>query len=175
MTEYCVIEARPCHCGKIARSLRHDHMRALLAMGFDVHMELRRRFFESFYRKAWTIDGELAALGGIAGSMISSNGYIWLAISEAATLHPHAIIREARRQLDFVMRFKSEVATYLLAGDQKAVEMAVYLGFHPPGSMTAQSREGRRFIIQGLEGAPEQRVPIGSSYMVPVIYDERNF
>lgn len=125
-----IVEARRHHCGVMARRMRHEHRAALIRLGADPHRELRACFDQSAFRKAWFIDGELAALGGVTGSTLATHGMIWLAVSERATRYPKAMIGEARRQIDTVMRAKHELSTKALGADGESLRFARRLGFH---------------------------------------------
>lgn len=175
MPEFTTIPAQPWHCGQMCRLLRHGHVRAVMALGggMDVHRELRGLFDQSSYRRAWLIDGELAALGGVAGSLISPYGFIWLTLTERATKYPKAIVREAWRQLDEIMRVKTELATTVLGEDEAAMRLAVFLGFHVAHrgeGAPAETRWGRLRLKRHLEREPEIRVPAGAGWAVAMVY-----
>lgn len=131
-----IIEGRPWHCGQIARTMRREHREAVACLGIDSHREISQRFEVSAFRRAWLIDGKLAALGGITGSAISGTGFLWLALSESATRYPVAIIKEARRQLDEILTVKNEIVTTILDMDEPARRMAIFLGFHGKDRLT---------------------------------------
>ena len=101
-----IIEAKTRHCGQITRRLRAEHTLALSRTGARTHDELRQCFMDSATRRAWLIDGELSALGGVTGPLMSPYGYVWLAISEKARRYPIQIIQTARAQLSEIMLTK---------------------------------------------------------------------
>lgn len=125
-----LVDAKLYHCGRMARRLRATHRAAIALVGKNIHAELRDKFRESFFKKAWLIDGELAALGGVTGTLLAPYGYVWLAFTEKALAHKRAIVREARRALDELMETKSALATFILLEDDAALRFAVFLGFH---------------------------------------------
>ena len=77
--------------------------------------------------------------------LLSSGGFIWLALSQEALRYPVAIIKEARRQLAEIMTTRSEVATTLIAHDDVAIRFARFLGFH--GDFNKKLPVGRGFAI----------------------------
>lgn len=168
-----VIEAKPYHCGRILRNLRHEHVIALGRVNQNVHREFRDVFAQSAIRRAWLIDGELAALGGVTGSYADAFGYAWLAITEEAAKHPMAMIREIKVQLEQIMVTKRELATTIIGGDDAAKRLAIYLGFHVedsgPGA-PAHTRLGRRALARHLDGADELRIPVGAGYVIGMGY-----
>jgi hypothetical protein len=131
MTKFEIIEARPHHCGQMARIVRQEYRHRFEAMGFQPHRELRVEFDRSYFRRAWLIDGRLAALGGVAGTMAGSAGYVWLALSEAAMSKPLAVVREAKRQLAEIMETKTAIQARILTDDEPARRFALFMGFRP--------------------------------------------
>lgn len=173
MTDFTIVEAKPWHCGAMSRLLRHEHRNAVAVLGIDSHRELRTLFDASAYRRAWLIDGKLAGLGGVTGSEMAAIGFVWLTLTEQGTHYPIAIVKEARRLLDEIMVTKRELATTILAGDHAAKRLAIFLGFHVshdgPGS-PASTRFARRDLARFLDSNPELRIPIGTSYVIPMGY-----
>lgn len=129
MPTFEIIEARPWHCGQMVRALRSGHRAALLKLGLNAHMQLRACYDDSAFCRAWLIDGKLAGLGGVTGTIASSTGYIWLALTEEATRHPKMIIKEARRQLEEIMTVKRQLFTTLVDADPTSRRFAEHLGF----------------------------------------------
>ena len=99
MGRFEIIPGRQFHCGQMVRRLRADQRDAMIAIGVDLHHSLRSNFDTSAFTRAWLIDGQLAALGGVTGPEISSTGYIWLAMSEQATKFQVEAAKMVRRQL----------------------------------------------------------------------------
>jgi hypothetical protein len=99
-------------CGQITRLMRSEHRAAIVALGLDPHRELVEAYEGTAEPKAWLIDGELAAIGGVAGPAISPIGILWLALAERAVRFPGAVVREATRQIGTV---RDSWATHLVA------------------------------------------------------------
>lgn len=129
MTEFQIVEAREYHCGQIIRRLREEHHAAIAGLGVNAHREIRANFADSAYRRAWLINGRLAALGGVTGPLASSQGFIWLALTAQATRYPLEIVKEARRQIDHILETKRDLVTSLIPGDRTAIRFATFLGF----------------------------------------------
>lgn len=101
------------------------------------------------------MDGRLGALGGVVGSPLATDGFVWLAIAETALRHPVAVAREARRQIDRLMGTKRMLTTVALDDDPRALRFALHLGFEPMSDET---------------GARWQRVAVGSGTAVALRY-----
>jgi hypothetical protein len=173
MPHFQVVEAKIHHCGKMVRRLRSEHARAIAGLGVDPHLELINIYSVSAFKRAWLIDGELAALGGVSGALISPYGYVWLALSNLALRYPLAVIKEARRQLDQIMLVKRELATTVIGDDVVAQRFAIFLGFHVEhggrGS-PALSRFLRRDFSSYLGENADLRKPYGNGYIFQMGY-----
>jgi hypothetical protein len=172
-TRFEIIEAKPWHCGAMTRMLRLEHQKAVAMIGIDSHRELRGRFDDSTFRRAWMIDGKLAALGGVTGSRLSSIGYIWLAFSSASTKYPIEMVKESRRQMAAIMTVKRRIYTTILDGDTAAKRFAIFLGFVPADDemqRPAASRFGRAELNRRFDTNSEARIPIGASFAVAMAY-----
>jgi hypothetical protein len=168
-----VVEAQPWHCGQILRKLRLEHREAIERVGMRAHQELRILFDAAYLRRAWLIDGRLAAIGGVSGSILSPFGFAWVVLSEEATRHPVALLRETMRQLDNVMTTKTELVTTIIGGDAAAKRFAIFLGFHCEDEgmgSPAYSKFSRRNLANYLEMSPDIRVPVGNGYYIQMGY-----
>ncbi len=155
-----IIEGREHHCGQISRLLRLGHREIVARFGIDTHRELRARFDDSAFRRAWLIDGHLAALGGVTGPLLASSGFLWLAISNRAMKYPVAMVREAKSQLEVICEIKRELVTTIMDGDEESKRFAIFVGFVPDGEDgSASSKFGRMSLSQKLDFA--ERVQIG--------------
>ena len=124
-------DAKPYHCGRILRRLRDPQRAAFATLGLDAHRQLRDRFGESSFKRAWLIDGELAGLGGVTGSPLSTTGLIWLALTPDCARFPRQTIETARMMLAHVMATREEVYAVLFVSDAASVRFARFLGFEP--------------------------------------------
>lgn len=122
-------EAKPYHTGRIARTLRAAHRELLTGMGVNIHRELRAMFDASMWTRAWFLDGELMAIGGVTGTALSTEGVIWLALSEAATHHPLRLAREVKRQFAVPFLSKHRLLALVMKDDAAALRFAYFLGF----------------------------------------------
>ncbi len=174
MPRFELIEAKPWHCGAMVRLLRREHQQAVAMIGLRSHSVLRSTFDDSVWRKAWTIDGKLAAIGGVTGPALSSYGLVWLAFSRAATKYPLAITKMVRSQLDEIMRTKRLLITSVLEGDEASARFAIFMGFVPAAggdSMEpASSRFGRIEVSRKLKEMDNARVPFGTGYVNVMSY-----
>jgi hypothetical protein len=90
---------------------------------------LQHYFNQSFYSCAWKINGKLSAIGGVAGSMLSPEGCVWIALTQEALKFPLAIIKEIKKQLNLILKNKSKLIAFILTQDLPAIRFAEFLGF----------------------------------------------
>ena len=173
MIEFKIVEGRPYHCGQMARILRLDQQKAIAVIGMSTHHEMRDKFDQSTFRKAWLINGRLAAVGGVVGSRLSAFGLVWLAMSNEAMKYPLAVVKEARRQLAEAMETRQMLVTNILDGDEAAKRFAVFLGFVPYDeneSLPASSIHGRRDMKRKIDESILARTPLGNGFAVTMTY-----
>jgi len=132
----------------MVRRLRAEQRDAIAALGVNLHRDLRSNFDMSTFSRAWLIDGELAALGGVTGPEISSSGYIWLALSGLATKFPVETVKEARRQLARVLLTKRDLVTTIIPEDKKSLRFAEWLGFDIIEPTPMPCGSGRVLIVR---------------------------
>jgi hypothetical protein len=135
------IEAKPWHCGALARRLRSEHRDLLDDMKVPTHRQLRETFDASSLCQAWTLGGELHALAGVTGSSASAEGMLWLAMTDEAMRHPFGVARGALRFIDAIMQTKRRISIMVLADDMAGVRLAYFLGFWTDGRETIKGRQ----------------------------------
>jgi hypothetical protein len=111
----------------MAHNLRLSHVR--VARERSIRQNLRAYYEQSSFRKAWKINGRLAAVGGVTGSLLASEGLVWLAFTEEALKFRRAIVREARRQLEEILIMKVRLTTFIPLDDEVGRRFAEFLGF----------------------------------------------
>jgi hypothetical protein len=174
MTSFAVIPAKPWHCGQMARHLRRSHRVALAPFGIGIHRELAATFEASAIRIAGLLDGRLAALGGVTGTLLDPHGFTWLALTEEATRHPVTITRAARRVLANIMDIKRELSVSLLDADEAAKRFAIFLGFHAAddgAGATATRRRARVALLRHLD-VSDRRIAHGGGHVIMLGYHE---
>lgn len=168
-----IVDAKIRHCGQIARYLRVDHAAMLMRRDVPIHRELRRHFDASYYRRSAFVDGHLAAVWGCEGALISSSGFLWLALSQYALKFPTAALRYAKREIDHLAKTKTELGTTLLPEDEAAQRLAVFLGFESRdgfGGGRARSRKFRSNLMRYWRSNTELLVDTGRNAQIAVIW-----
>lgn len=168
-----IVEAKPWHCGRMARILRHEHQRELGKGGMNIHREIKANFDGSTWKRSGLVDGRLVGMGGVLGSPLETTGFIWLAMADEVKKHPLAVARVLRSLLDEIMQTRHELATVVIPEDDAALRLAVFMGFHcehdGEGS-PAMTRLGRRELARYLRENPDLRMTLGKTTCVPLGY-----
>lgn len=137
------VEAKTWHAGQICRALRADQ-KALLDNGeVTTHRDLRSWLDGSVFARSWLLDGRLIAMAGITGTMSSSEGVVWLALTDEATRHPVIVGRRARKFMADAMQVKRRLVAFVLLDDPRSVQFAYFLGFLTDSHAWAKGFEGK--------------------------------
>lgn len=168
-----IVNAKRYHCGHMARLMRVEHHAALLRMQVPIHREIRRTFDLSFYRRSAFLDGDLAAMWGLEGSMLSSAARVWLVLSQHVLKHPTLILRHAAREIERMAATRSELVTTVIPDDDAAHRLVAFLGFESPdgfGGGRARNRSGRNNLIRYFRNNPDLMVHAGPMPQIGVVY-----
>lgn len=158
------VPARRWMCGRVARALRAEHQTASARVGVDVHRGLTDIFGKSYYRKALLVDGQVAALWGVAGSPLSPMGFAWMAITDKLTAYPVTVARLARAELAEMAKPHVELQTTIIDGDEAAKRLMVFLGWHVTDhgeGAPAETRYGRKRLTDFIDKEQSLRIPYG--------------
>lgn len=129
MPVFEIRDAKPFHVGQIVRSMRTEHRDSIIKLGINTHKQIHTIYNNSAFSRSWFIDGKLAGIGGIIGSVLSSKGFVWLALSQDSLRYPVALVKEAKNQLHEGMKTYLELQTTILCNDEAAQRFADFLGF----------------------------------------------
>lgn len=133
MPDFQLIEARPHHCGQMARRLVEEGDATAVSLGVsDTHREMRTCFDGSWYARAWLIDDRIAAIGGLMGTRLSMRGYLWFVLSDLGRKHRFALVRMLRIQIEDLTRSRRELMLAVVADSKcrgRDVRFASFLGF----------------------------------------------
>jgi hypothetical protein len=125
-----IISAKRSHCSRIVCEMRDQHREAVLGLQLDPFRELVQAFDQTPAPMALLVNGELAALGGIAGPPgLCPIGIAWLVVAEHATRFSYALAREVRRQISTALEAYPLVVSPLIPNDAKALRFAEVVGF----------------------------------------------
>lgn len=79
--------------------------------------------------RAAAIDGEVAAMWGLGGDILSDTGEPWLMTAPPVERAPVSFLRVARAELAAMLAIKPRLENYVAADYRKAVRLLEKLGF----------------------------------------------
>ena len=114
----------------LALNLRAGDRAEIAAMGRDPRRALRFAYRISLVPpRVATVDGEVAAMWGLGGDILSDVGEPWLLTGHAADRVPFAFVRIAKAELAAMLAVKRRLENYVAADYPKAVRLLDELGF----------------------------------------------
>lgn len=127
------IVIRPAAIGDVyalARRLRVGDRAEIEAVGKEPRRVLRMSFRASLMRpQVALVDGEIAAMWGLGGNILSDTGAPWLMTGIAAERVPVSFLRIARRELAAMLAIKPRLENFVAAEYGRAVRLLEVLGF----------------------------------------------
>ena len=114
---------------RLAETLRENDRMEIEALGVDVRTALRRSYREGICRKTYFIDGELAAMSGLCGTMIGDIGEPYLMTAPVAEKMPLTFVRHAKMAVDEMLEHKIRLEGFVIASYTKACRLLEVLGF----------------------------------------------
>ncbi len=135
----------------VARRLRVEDAAEATALGKDPRRALRIAFRASLLPpKLFVVDGEPAAIFGLAGDILSDVGEPWLLTTAAVERAPVSFVRGARLELAVMLEHKPRLENYVVADYAKAIRLLEVLGFNidPPAPIGPKRALFRRFWIE---------------------------
>ena len=115
-----------------------------------------RRVLRASFRASLTppkvavVDGEIAAMWGLGGDLLSDHGAPWLMTGTVCDRVPVTFMKVARAELALMLAVKPRLENYVDATYAKAVRLLEALGFHidAPEPVGPKRAPFRRFWIE---------------------------
>jgi hypothetical protein len=134
----------------LARRLRPGDRAEALATGMDPRRALRFCFRHSLYPpQVCVVDGEIAAMWGLYGEILSDVGHPWLMTGTAVERIPVTLLKIGRRTVEEMLSHKPRLANFVLASYADAIAFLQRLGFRldEPRPLRPGGAPFRRFHI----------------------------
>lgn len=140
---YMIVDAEAEHVKMLCASLRSDDLDEISRFGVSPRRGLWRSFRVSLLRRAAFVDGEIAAMWGVGGTVLGSEGIVWLMTSDAIERAPFAFVREARSEVATMLQIWPRLVGMVSPDYARAVKFLSLLGFSiiPNGSLSLFSKE----------------------------------
>jgi hypothetical protein len=140
-----IVDAKPVHVGLIARRLRPEDCVEIVALHGEPRKAIRRVFRGSPYRRAALVDGEIAALWGLYGTLLSTEAYVWLASTpDLSRVSAVKVVRTARKELAEMLQSREVLRGHVAADYTRARRFLELAGFRE-GETRPLGRWGEMF------------------------------
>lgn len=126
---YEIVDLTAQHVRHIASRLREGDRREVQCTGLKPIRTLMNSFQSSHYRKAFFVDGQLAAIGGCTGGLLSPVAHPWLMTTSAVEKVPLTFVKQARREIAQMLEKHSLLRNYVDARYDAAIGFLEILGF----------------------------------------------
>ena len=119
---------------ELVNNLRDEDQREADLMGLDPAESLLQATQYAVYKKSIFLDGEMRAMGGVAGNLFGSIGALYLLTSrKALELSPIKFFRIYKREVQIMSELFPTLTNYVDASYTGAVRMLSLAGFDLEG------------------------------------------
>lgn len=135
---------------RLAKNLRLEDEAEITGFGLDPREAIRTSFRHAIMRKTAFVDGEIAAMWGLGGAMLSDQGTPWLMTTPAVERVPVTFLKVGHAQLDEMLAQRHFLVNVVAASYRRACRFLEVLGFvlDPPQLMGPNNVPFRRFWIE---------------------------
>ena len=113
----------------LAANLRLGDRLEIASFGKEPRSALRLSYRNAILRRTAIVDGEIAAMWGLGGSMLDDTGYPWLITAPAIERIPISFLREGRREVARMLRLRRVLIGEVAAAYTQACRFLEVLGF----------------------------------------------
>lgn len=113
----------------LAANLRDGDRAEVESLGVNVRVGIRQSYRHAILRRTYLVDGEVAAMSGLCGSMLGDIGEPYLMTAPAAERSPLTFVRHARAAVTEMLQFKRRLEGHVAADYIRACRFLEVLGF----------------------------------------------
>lgn len=124
-----IVPALPEHCDLLAANLRHGDRAEVQAAGLSRYRAVGHAFRNGVMCRTAFVDGDIAAMWGLGGGLLSATGTPWLLTTAAAERVPFAYVRIGRAQVAAMLALRPVLVNYVAANYDRAIRFLELLGF----------------------------------------------
>lgn len=126
---YRIEPATIAHVRLMATVMREQDRAEITNMGLGVRETLLRLYRTSAVARAATVDGDLAAIWGLQGELLSDTGSPWLFTAPPIERARFAFAKETRREIAEMLQTRRRLTTGVLASYTQSTRFFEMLGF----------------------------------------------
>lgn len=135
---------------RLAANLRENDRIEVAGFGLDPRAAIRASYRHAILRRTAFVDGEIAAMWGLGGNMLSDEGAPWLMTAPVCERVPVTFVKVGRYHLAEMLRHRRRLSNLVAASYHQAIRFLEVLGFHldPPMRLTPDGPPFHRFWIE---------------------------
>ena len=126
---YEIVESKGSHVAMLERLMRENDRIEVTCMGMAPRKALWSSFRTSIMRKTAFVDGDIACMWGLGGSLLSGIGNPWLLTGHAVERLPVTFIRHIRHETDGMLGIFPKLHGYVIDSYGQALRMLKLAGF----------------------------------------------
>ena len=126
---YIIVDSERAHALLLRKALRTGDRAEIDAAGITDARAVWRSFSASILCRTAFVDGEIAAMWGLGGTLMAERGSPWLLTTPAVEKVPFAMVREAKKHAHEMLTVRPYLANYVHARYTRAVRLLRLIGF----------------------------------------------
>lgn len=148
----------------LAANLRAGDREEVDAWGVSARDGIRRNFRHAVLRRTYLVDGEIAGMSGLCGTMLGDIGMPYLMTAPCAEKMPLAFVKHASAAVAQMLRHRRRLEGYVAANYTKACRLLEMLGFElsEPRPVGPRGASFRTFVMTRQDQDGCQQVPHGN-------------
>lgn len=148
MSRVVTSDATMAHIRALASCLRPGDLAELRCMGLKPMAALVRSWRRSLIRRYVTVDGEPAAMWGVAGNLFAPQAVPWLLTSPAVEKVPLAFLKEARAGMGAALDIWPKLVNYVHADYAQSLRFLAMLGFEIDDPEAIEGHLFRKVVLE---------------------------
>jgi hypothetical protein len=150
----------------LAAKLRAADRAEVESLGIDPRIGIRKSFRHAILRKSYYVDGELAAMSGLCGSMLGDIGQPYLMTSAAVERVPVTLVKLARLGVAEMLQHKLRLEGHVAASYLGACRLLAAIGFSlgEPEPIGSRGALFRQFVLVRESDLYQSRSEVASPH-----------
>jgi len=109
--------------------MRELDVAEMRALGLEPLKAIQMAYADAIMRTTYFVDGEIAAMVGLGGTLLSDIGFPYLLTAKAIDAAPFAVLREAKKSVAEMLTVKRALEGEVLSSYSGAVRLLRAIGF----------------------------------------------
>lgn len=124
-----IVDTAPYHLREMAQTMQADSANTAKKMGLTPLKALWSSYRQSLICKSAFIDGKLAAIWGISGSMFGEIGKPWLVLTPETQQHPMRVAFRYKKEINKMLNMFPILEEWVPETNEKSIKMLELMGF----------------------------------------------